>query len=248
MNSIKLKTVSVIISAAVITGCLTGCGGISQSDFKRLEERVEQLESKIGSSANSSKNSPAETPSKSSNASNEDFDENKVYDEIKVTQHDFVDNDDNKYSIFVFNNTSDFNVDAMIKITTNDEDGEILQEEEKTIKGLPKGKESYASFALDEDTETIVRTVTYEENTEKENPLDNLSARAAKAEGGANVTIRNNGTSAVKNLKYMTLFFKGKELVGFDNGNVPNISASSSEVIPSEYYGSFDKAEVYITR
>lgn len=263
LKSKALKTASVIIAAAVMTGCLAGCGGVSKEDYAELEKRVEQLEEQIGSksdSSSSSKSSPKSTPSKnsssgsssnSSNASNnsdEKFDESKVNEEIEVEQHDYIDDDNNKYSFFVFENDSDFNVDVKIKITTKDKNDKVLEEEEKTIKGLPKDKEAYASFALDPDTETIVRTVSYEENTAKENPLDSLTAKATKAEGGANITVRNSGTSEVKEIKYITLFFKNNNLVGFDNGTVPNIQASSSEVIPSVFYGSFDKAEVYFTR
>lgn len=263
LKSKALKTASVIIAAAVMTGCLAGCGGVSKEDYAELEKRVEQLENEIGNksdNSSSSKSSPKSTPSRSSssasssnssketNNSDEKFDESKVNADIEVEQHDYVDNDDNKYSFFVFENDSDFNVDVKIKITTKDKNDKTLQEEEKTIKGLPKDKEAYASFALDPDTETIIRTVSYEENTVKENPLDSLTARATKAEGGANITVRNSGTSEVKEIKYLTLFFKGNELVGFDNGAVPSIPAGSSEVIPSEFYNNFDKAEVYFTR
>lgn len=261
LKSKALKTASAIIAATVMTGCLAGCG-VSKSDFEKLEKRVAQLESQIDNSsekssssssskssgsASSSKNTDNSNSSSSSSSSDSKFDESKVSKEIEVEQHDYLDDDGNKFSIFVFENDSDFNVDAEIKITTKDKNNKVLQEEEKTIKGLPKDKEAYASFSLDPDTETIVRTVTYTENTAKENPLAGLTAKATKAEGGANVTIRNSGTSEVKGLKYMTLFFEDDELVGFDNGDIPNIPAGSSEVIPSVFYSNFDKAEVYFT-
>ena len=152
LKSKALKTASAIIAAAVMTGCLAGCG-VSKSDFEKLEKRVAQLESQIdnssekSSSSSSSKSSGSASSSKStdnsnssssSSSSDDKFDESKVGKEIEVEQHDYLDDDGNKFSIFVFENDSDFNVDAEIKITTKDKNNKVLQEEEKTIKGLPK--------------------------------------------------------------------------------------------------------------
>ena len=253
MNPKKIKTAAIAISALLAASCLAGCG-VSKSDYNELERKVDQLEKQVEELGEKSSVSPTSAPGKNSSSSakstsapSEKFDENRVNSEIDVEQYDFVDDNNDKYTIFVFENDSDFNVNAHIKLTAKDADDNILHEEEKTIKGLPMDGEAYVSFALDTDTETIVRTVTYEENSSKDNPLGKLSARATKADGGANITVRNSGTSEAEGLKYMTLFFEDDEVVGFDNGDVPSIASGSTAVIPSVFYGSFDEAEVYFT-
>lgn len=244
-----LKTASVCLAAALVCVSLVSCGGVSQEDYEKLEKRVAMLEKETGIETKDNEGTSSKLASnrdKSEEAEgSENFDEKEVSDNVRIQQHDYVDNDDNKFSIFTFENNSDYNVNARIKIVTKDKNGKELEEQEKTIKGLPKSKKSYASFKLDPDTETIVRTVSYTEYTSRDNPLDDINARVTKAEGGANIIVKNGSSSEIKNINYMTLFYKGTSLVGFDNGDVPNVSANSSEVIPSEFYEDFDRVEVY---
>lgn len=265
ISSNLLKTALAVVAAVMICVSLAGCG-VSKDDYAALERRVAALEKETGldSSKSSDKSSGKDTAatdkdSSGSNSSsktksssrdnsddeNADFDDKDVSDSIDVKQHDYIDNDNNKFSIFTFQNNSDFDVNATIKIVTKDKNGKELEEQEKTIKGLPKDKKSYASFKLDPDTDTIVRTVSYSKFTARDNPIKNINARITKAEGGANIIVKNDGSSSIDGVEYMTLFYKSNDFVGFDNGDVPSIPANSSEIIPSEYYDKFDRAEVY---
>lgn len=246
MNNKFTKIASAVLGAAVLCCSLSACG-VSKTDYEALEKRVAMLEKEAGIESDDKSSGAVSKKASSADENSENFDEKEVGNNIRVQQHDFIDNDDDKYSIFTFENNSDYNVNARIKIVCKDRSGDELDTQEKTIKGLPKNKKSYVSFKLDDDTETIVRTVSYEEYTSRDNPLDQISARVTKAEGGANVVVKNNGTSEVKNVDYMTLFFKGTNFIGFDSGDVPNVPGSSSEVIPSEFYEDYDRAEVYFT-
>ncbi len=255
----KLFCGALAASMAVIS--LTAC--VSEADFKKLEKRVasleQQLESEGSSSASENQSratsSPKETsspnettsPKESPDKNDADFDADEISDDINVEEHDFIDDDGNKFSFFVFSNKSDFDVTAKIKIVCKDKDGKELEDSEEIVEGIPKGKTSFASFAVDKDTETIVRTVTYEEYDEKINPLSSVSAKSSKAQGGANIAVTNTGSNAAKDLKYLALFFKGNDFVGFDSEKLPDLAASSNESVSAVCYEDFDTVEVYLS-
>lgn len=251
----KFTVIAAVLSAMLAAGTLAGCSNVSKSDFDALEKRVEALE-KGTDSESGNKNSFETNKSGKSTASpktsskpssdNGEFDSENVSKEIDVKEYDYIDADDNKFSFFIFDNTSNFDVNAKIEIVCKDADDNVLQESEKKVPGLSKGESSFASFAVDKDTETIVRTVYYEKYKDKDTSIGDISAKAIRAQGGANITIRNSGSSEAEDIKYLTLFFSGDDLVGFDSDKVPDIEASSSETIASICYEEFDSPKVYV--
>ena len=50
----------------------------------------------------------------------------------------------------------------------------------------------------------------------------------------------------LEDIKYLTLFFSGDDLVGFDSDKVPDIEASSSKTLASVCYEEFDSPKVYV--
>lgn len=86
----------------------------------------------------------------------------------------------------------------------------------------------------------------YKEYKGNDTSIGDISAKAIRAQGGANITIRNSSSSKAEDIKYLTLFFSGDDLVGFDSDKVPDIEASSSETIASICYEEFDSPKVYV--
>lgn len=86
----------------------------------------------------------------------------------------------------------------------------------------------------------------YEEYKGKDVSIGDISARAIRAQGGANITIRNSGSAEAEDIKYLTLFFSGDDLVGFDSDKVSDIEASSSKTLASVCYEEFDSPKVYV--
>lgn len=250
-----------VISLAVTAGCLAGCG-VSESDYKSLERRVAALEEMYGSSSGSSSKKSNSTPSpdssdntrstarpggdSGSNSANSDFDPETVSKDIDVDEYDYIDDKGNKFAFFVFDNKSEFDVDVQVDIECRDESGKSLKTDDDTIRGLKKGHRSYAGFELDKNTDTIVRTLNYIKFSGRTSVISDVTARASKAQGGANLTIINNGSNGTDDLKYLTLFFNGSDLAGFDSGDVPNISPNSNSTIASVFYGDYDTVDVLI--
>ena len=240
----KFTVIAAVLSAMLAAGTLAGCSNVSKSDFDALEKRVEALEKgtdnesgdKNSSETNKSGKSTASPKTSSKPSSdNGEFDSENVSKAIDVQEYDYIDADDNKFSFFIFDNTSNFDVNARIEIVCKDKDDNILQ-----------GESSFASFKVDKDTETIVRTVYYEEYKGKDVSIGDISARAIRAQGGANITIRNSGSAEAEDIKYLTLFFSGDDLVGFDSDKVSDIEASSSKTLASVCYEEFDSPKVYV--
>ena len=253
---------ALLISLTVAAGCLAGCG-VSESDYKSLERRVSALEEMYGSDSGSSKKSSSNASSDStpnpkstarpSSGSNNDsasgssgFDPETVGQDIDVDEYDYVDDNGSKFAFFVFDNKSEFNVNVQVDIECKDESGKSLKTDDEMIRGLEKGKRSYVGFELDKNTDTIVRTLNYTEFSGRTSVISDVTARASKAQGGANLTIINNGSNGTDDLKYLTLFFKGSDLAGFDSGEVPNISPNTNSTIPSVFYDDYDTVDVLI--
>lgn len=249
MKTEKFKSIVAVCSAIFLAVTLTSCG-VSKSDYKALEKRVSALEEMHNQNTESQNTSSAKSR-QNTNSENADFDEKTVNDDIDIEQYDYIDDNDKKYSIFVFENNSDFCVDVNLEVTAKDEEDNILHKEEKSITGLPNDGKAYLAFELDDDTDTLMRTVRYSENTSDDNLLKNVTAKAIKAEGGANITLRNYAKTDTdtSNLKFMALYFEDGELVGFDSQDISDYLSSSSSmtVIPSEFYGLYDDVEVYLT-
>ncbi len=263
MNFKKIvKSLAPFICAAVMAVPLSGC--VSDSEFESLKERVAALEEMYGSddpsgSGSSRENSSSRATAKPENdkdknsnsdkndsSSNEEFDPETVGDDINVEEYDYIDNGGEKYAFFTFENNSKFDVDADVEIECRDIDGKVLDTEDKTLLGLTSGNRSYAAFKLEPNTETIVRTVNYTENRGGGPSLDDIRARASRAQGGANITVANNGSESADDLKYLTLFFSGEKLAGFDSNDVATIGPGENATFPSEFYGEFDRVDIYI--
>ena len=248
----NLKKIAIIIAAALAIGSLTGCG-VSKSEFNSLKQRVEALEKMYDSDDLNEIDTTSRSTAKPSSDVDEDtspfkFNPDTVGDDVEITEYDFIDPDGKKFAFFVFENNSNYDVEAIISIECKNDDGRVLDNEEKTVPGIAAGQSSFASFELDDDTETIVRTVSYREN--RGTSLDTIRVRAAKAQGGANVSIANSGNDYADDMKFLTLYFKrdktDETMVGFDSYDLPELSPGESTTIPSEYYGEYDRVEVYI--
>ncbi len=257
-----LKTAALVMAAVVAAASLSGCG-VSKSEFNSLKERVAALEDMYGTdipetaSSGSSRASkatprPTEEPerddrsSDENNKSSEKFDSDTVGEDIDVIEYDYLDNDGKKFAFFVFDNDSDYDVDADISIECRGSNDRNLGKDSKTLKNLESGQRSYVGFELDEDTETIVRTVNYNESRLRGTRLSDIGARAARAQGGVNLTVTNNGADDADDLKYLVIFFDGSSMVGFDSNNLPNLKAGENVTLPSVCYEDFDRADVFI--
>lgn len=256
-----IKTAALIMAVAVSTAALSGCG-VSKSEFNSLKERVDALEEIHGSdilddspqNAKTPKSTPKSTADKSrseekddeNSASDDKFDSDKVGEDIEVEEYDYIDSDNKKFAFFIFNNGSDFDVDANVKIECKDSGGKSLGDDEKDLINLESGQRSYLGFELDPDTETIVRTVRYDESSLRGTRLSDINARAARAQGGVNVTVANIGRGDADGLKYLVLFFDGNKLVGFDSSSLPEIFAGQNTTVPAVCYEDFDRADVFL--
>ncbi len=262
MNFKKIvKTLAPFMCTAVMAVSLSGC--VSDSEFESLKQRVAALEDMYGSddvSGSSSSRGDSRATAKPENdkdkdkdsksdkndsAANEEFDPETVGDDIKIEEYDYIDSNGAKYAFFTFENRSEFDVDADVTIECSGTDGKVLDTEDKTLSGLTSGSRSYVGFELETETETIVRTVRYSENRDG-NTLDEVGARASRAQGGANVTVANSGSEPAENLKYLTLFFSGDKLIGFDSDDVAPLGPGENVTIPSVFYGEFDRVDIYI--
>lgn len=252
----KFFKLSACALAALITAVsVTGC--VSEADYKRLERRISALEEIHGVDGSSeqtdeqdnssSDESSDRDDSENSENSSADFDAERVSEEVDVEEYDYVDSDGDKFAFFVLENNSDFDVNARVNVVSRDQNNRELDEEEKSVEGIPAGGESFVSFSVDRDTATIVRTVTYSEFRDETNPLDQLSARASRNQNGSDITVTNSGAEDVENAKYLALYFSGNTLAGFDADDVPQVSSSSNSRISSVCYENFDTVRVYLS-
>ncbi len=255
------KTAALVMAAAVTAAALSGCG-VSKSEFNSLKERVAALEEMYGADApysasksnDSSKSTPKPTDSSKRDDKNSDedskskqkFDSDTVGEDIDVNEYDYLDDDGNKFAFFVFDNDSDYDVDADISIECKNSNNKTLGNESKTLKNLESGQRSYIGFELDEDTETIVRTVNYKESSLRGTHISDIGARASRAQGGVNLTVTNNGADDADDLKYLVIFFDSNSMVGFDSSDLPNLKAGENVTLPSVCYEDFDRADVFI--
>ncbi len=256
-----IKTIAAMAAVAVFVPTLGGCG-VSKSEFNSLKERVAALEDiheselsegysnrEVGSDSR-----PTPTPKRSGGSSSGDndalgggdFDSAEVGNDIDVTEYDYLDDNGQKYAFFVFENDSAFDVDADVEIECLDSRGETVDRDSKTLRGIESGNRSFAGFELDSDTETIVRTVNYEESNLRGVLLGDMNARAARAQGGVNLTVANNGNDFAENFKYLVIFFESNEMVGFDSNDLPEIGPGENITLPSVCYKDFDRADVFI--
>ncbi len=256
------KTAALVMAAAVAAAALSGCG-VSESEFNSLKERVAALEEMYGSdipdssSSKSSKTSkatpkPTDPPERDDKNSDDDndskakFDSDTVGENIDVDEYDYLDDDGKKFAFFVFDNDSDYDVDADISIECKDSNDKNLGKDSKTLKNLESGQRSYVGFELDSATETIVRTVNYKESSLRGTHISDIGARAARAQGGVNLTLTNNSGSDADDLKYLVIFFDGNSMVGFDSNNLPDLKKGENITLPSVCYDDFDRADVFI--
>lgn len=145
----KFTVIAAVLSAMLAAGTLAGCSNVSKSDFDALEKRVEALEKgtdnesgdKNSSETNKSGKSTASPKTSSKPSSdNGEFDSENVSKAIDVQEYDYIDADDNKFSFFIFDNTSNFDVNARIEIVCKDADDKVLQESEKKFPDYQKAR------------------------------------------------------------------------------------------------------------
>lgn len=256
------KTAAIVMAAAVAAASLSGCG-VSRSEFNSLKERVATLEDMYGTdtpnTASSGSNRtaratprPTEEPERDNRDSDDDdkskekFDSDTVGEDIDVVEYDYLDDDGKKFAFFVFDNDSDFDVDADISIECKDSSEKNLGKDSKTLKNLESGQRSYVGFELDDNTETLVRTVDYKESSLRGTHISEIGARAARAQGGVNLTVTNNGADDADDLKYLVIFFDGGSMTAFDSNDLPNLKAGENVTLPSVCYDDFDRADVFI--
>jgi hypothetical protein len=188
----------------------------------------------------------------STTATSEDFD-------VEVIQYALIDYEFpelSKYAGYVIITAKEGVEDSCLVVTlegTND--GETSYINEDVIGSIGNGSTYYVGFSLREPYEELKCTIDPVEKATTPSVTQNISHEEVIVDGGAEVTITNNGDVPTTPVNCTTLFYKGETVVDMDNGfsafdNLDDgrqgLAPHTSKTIKEKSEKEFDRIRVFI--
>lgn len=153
----------------------------------------------------------------------------------------------------IVRNNSNETVEISTSSLAYDKDGNILGAEDASFDALGAGCTSvmYEAFDVEGDVAYYETTLNTSSNRYYESVIQDLSYVQNDIENGAVFQVTNNGEKAAEFVEGYALFFKGDQLVAFDN---TYFTDDDSEIKPGatiskqlDVYEEFDRIEFYLT-